>query len=92
MAAEAELGVGQSIALPPRMYPKFYGQEGRGTVLVGEVSRVNDDKGDNRFFRDLPRSPPIENDGLPTRLLWNEYASVDRIVREAELAQRRIQG
>ena len=41
---------GESVCLPSRLYHKFWGQDGKGTVLVGEVSRVNDDRVDNRFY------------------------------------------
>ena len=34
---------GESVCLPQRLYHKFWGSKGAGTVFVGEVSRVNDD-------------------------------------------------
>ena len=64
---------GESISLPPMLYHKFYGQEGRGDVLVGEVSTVNDDKTDNRFLDPLGRFPEIEEDEPPVRYLCSEY-------------------
>jgi len=64
---------GESITLPPYVYHKFYGQAGLGMVLCGEVSRVNDDKNDNRFLDGNPRFPAIEEDAPPTHLLCNEY-------------------
>jgi D-lyxose ketol-isomerase len=45
--AIVELGPGESISLPPRLYHQFWGAEAR--VLVGEVSMVNDNYRDNRF-------------------------------------------
>lgn len=30
---------------------RFYGEKGKGKVLVGEVSMVNDDNTDNCFYR-----------------------------------------
>ncbi|MCB1122487.1 MAG: D-lyxose/D-mannose family sugar isomerase, partial [Verrucomicrobiae bacterium] len=33
------LSPGESITLPPKLCHTFYGEEGKGTVLVGEVSR-----------------------------------------------------
>jgi hypothetical protein len=73
---------GESIVLMPRVYHKFYGESEKGTVLVGEVSRVNDDKFDNRFYEELPRFLPIENDEKPRHLLCNEYLHVDEILNE----------
>jgi D-lyxose ketol-isomerase len=65
---------GESICLEPRMYHRFYGEEGRGTVLVGEVSSVNDDTSDNRFLEPQGRFPDIVEDQRPGRLLATDYA------------------
>jgi len=43
-------------------------------VLIGEVSMVNDDANDNRFFEVIGRFPEIEEDEKPVRLLVNDYA------------------
>jgi len=67
------LGLGESITLVPGVYHEFKGVPGSGTVLVGEVSSVNDDNIDNRFQTPLPRFPEIEEDEPPLRLLCNEY-------------------
>jgi D-lyxose ketol-isomerase len=64
---------GESITLPPRLYHKFWGLAGKGMVLVGEVSRVNDDHTDNRFFEKVGRFPAIEEDQLPLHLLVTDY-------------------
>lgn len=64
---------GESITLLPRVYHTFRGQAGRGRVLVGEVSRTNDDSADNRFLEPRGRFPAIEEDATPYRLLCNEY-------------------
>ena len=53
---------GDSITLTPRLYHQFYGESGRGRVLVGEVSSVNDDATDNRFKEPVGRFPRIEED------------------------------
>lgn len=66
---------GESITLTQRMYHKFWGESGKGTVLVGEVSAINDDKTDNRFLEKLPRFPGIEEDEDPLYLLCTEYPS-----------------
>ncbi|MBU0718748.1 MAG: D-lyxose/D-mannose family sugar isomerase, partial [Planctomycetes bacterium] len=70
---EIELAPGESITLPPRLYHAFWGAPGGGTVLIGEVSTVNDDTRDNRFLEELPRYPGIEEDEPPLRLLCHEY-------------------
>ncbi len=64
---------GQSITLPVRQYHRFWGEAGRGTVLVGEVSKVNDDNVDNRFYEPVGRFPEITEDEAPLYLLCNEY-------------------
>lgn len=64
---------GESITLPPYMYHTFYAQAGKGMVLGGEVSRVNDDARDNRFLEPLPRFPEIEEDQPARYLLCTEY-------------------
>ncbi|PID77265.1 MAG: D-lyxose/D-mannose family sugar isomerase [Deltaproteobacteria bacterium] len=64
---------GESICLEPYLYHRFYGQEGYGAVVVGEVSDVNDDDNDNRFHTPLKRFPKIEEDEPPVHYLCNEY-------------------
>jgi D-lyxose ketol-isomerase len=64
---------GESICLTQRLYHRFWGEDGAGTVLVGEVSSVNDDTCDNRFYDEVGRFPAIEEDEAPLRLLCNEY-------------------
>ncbi len=67
------LSPGESICLKQRVYHRFYGQRGNGDVLVGEVSAVNDDKTDNRFYEKLGRFPDIDEDEAPLHLLVNDY-------------------
>lgn len=64
---------GESICLEPYIYHTFYGEKGAGTVIVGEVSDVNDDTNDNRFLEEAGRFPQIEEDEKPIHLLCNEY-------------------
>jgi D-lyxose ketol-isomerase len=66
------LSPGESITLTDHLYHKFWGAESR--VLVGEVSLVNDDNVDNRFFDPVGRFPAIEEDEPPLYLLCNDYA------------------
>jgi D-lyxose ketol-isomerase len=65
---------GQSICLRSRVYHRFYGQKGKGKVLIGEVSMVNDDANDNRFYDKIGRFPEITEDEKPVHLLVNDYA------------------
>lgn len=67
------LRFGESIALPPRLYHTFRGQGGYGTVLVGEVSKVNDDNTDNKFLDLVGRFPAIKEDESPLHYLCWEY-------------------
>ncbi|NIM96765.1 MAG: D-lyxose/D-mannose family sugar isomerase [candidate division Zixibacteria bacterium] len=67
------LAPGESIGIEPRLYHRFYGEEGKGRVLVGEVSSVNDDTSDNRFYECLGRFPEIEEDEKPLHLLVTDY-------------------
>ena len=64
---------GQSVCMTQRLYHRFYGEPGRGTVLVGEVSQCNDDTSDNRFHEAVGRFPEIEEDEIPYHLLCSEY-------------------
>jgi hypothetical protein len=73
------LAPGQSICLPARLYHKFWGREGKGTVLVGEVSRVNDDYVDNRFYEKVGRFASIEEDEPPLHLLYDDYKRYYRL-------------
>jgi D-lyxose ketol-isomerase len=65
---------GESICLEQRMYHRFYGEEGKGKVLVGEVSAVNDDATDNCFYESLGRFPVINEDADPLHLLAADYS------------------
>ena len=64
---------GNSICLKPRVYHRFYAQEGKGKVLIGEVSIVNDDANDNRFYDTIGRFPEVIEDEKPVHLLVNDY-------------------
>jgi D-lyxose ketol-isomerase len=64
---------GESITLEQGMYHRFYGEAGKGRVLVGEVSAVNDDASDNCFLEEIGRFPVIEEDEPPIHLLVGDY-------------------
>jgi D-lyxose ketol-isomerase len=66
------LAPGESITLPDHLYHKFWAAE--GPVLAGEVSLVNDDSADNRFYDAPGRFPAIQEDEPPVYLLCTDYA------------------
>lgn len=68
-----ELQPGQSITFTQGLYHAFWGKEGCGDVIIGEVSMCNDDSSDNRFLEAPGRFPAIEEDEAPYRLLCTEY-------------------
>jgi len=65
------LDPGESITLMDHFYHKFWAAEGR--VLAAEVSLVNDDARDNRFYEPIGRFPAIEEDEPPLYLLCTDY-------------------
>lgn len=67
------LSPGESICLEPYVYHTFYGEKGGGSVMVGEVSDVNDDRADNCFYEELGRFPEIVEDEEPRYHLCTEY-------------------
>ena len=77
---EVVLKPGESICLEQGIYHKFWGGKGKGTVLVGEVSMVNDDDKDNRFLEPVGRFPAIDEDEVPLHLLCKDYARYYRNV------------
>jgi len=64
---------GESICLEQGVYHRFYGEAGKGKVFVGEVSAVNDDTADNRFYTPVGRFPEIIEDEAPIHLLAADY-------------------
>jgi len=71
--AVLRLQPGESVTLTPHLYHKFWGETDKGPVLVGEVSKVNDDSADNRFYEPVGRFPDIVEDEPPLHFLCNEY-------------------
>ena len=71
---------GESVCIPSHIYHLFTGREGKGTVLIGEVSRVNDDYVDNRFLDPLGRFAEIEEDEAPLHLLYDDYKKYYRFI------------
>jgi D-lyxose ketol-isomerase len=64
------LAPGESITLTPGLYHEFWAEN--GDCIVGEVSMVNDDTSDNRFYRPVGRFPAIDEDELPLHLLCGD--------------------
>ena len=62
---------GESITLPQYCYHTFWAEESR--TLVGEVSLVNDDNTDNRFYEQMARFSQVEEDEPPLRRLVSDY-------------------
>ena len=62
---------GQSITIPQYCYHAFWADDSR--TLVGEVSMVNDDNLDNRFYEEMDRFTLVEEDELSFRLLVSDY-------------------
>lgn len=62
---------GESITLPTGQYHTFWAEGGK--VLIGEVSKVNDDNVDNRFYEKIGRFPQIEEDEPILYPLFSEY-------------------
>ena len=68
-----EITNGNSITIPPYVYHRFYAKTGAGDLIVGEVSKVNDDNTDNVFASPKDRFCAVIEDEPPYRLLVNEY-------------------
>jgi len=69
---------GESICLPPRTLHQFWGEEGTGPSVSGEVSSVCDDRTDNFFLEKSERFPAVEEDEPARYLLCHEYPRARR--------------
>lgn len=67
---------GESICLPPRTFHQFWGEEGTGPSMSGEVSSVCSDKTDNYFLENRQRFPAIDEDETARYVLCNEYPRI----------------
>lgn len=67
---------GDSISITPRIAHIFGPKSGCGDIVVGEVSRVNDDNTDNCFLEPTARFADIEEDAAVLHPLCNEYAKL----------------
>ncbi len=64
---------GDSISLTPGIAHIFGPKPGYGDLVVGEVSKVNDDNVDNYFLEEIARFAEIEDDEPALHPLCNEY-------------------
>ena len=69
--AVVSLGAGESITLKQGVFHQFWSDD--ATLLLGEVSMVNDDHSDNFFLVERGRFPVIEEDEDPLHLLVGDY-------------------
>ena len=70
---EIKVKPGESITLHPKVFHTFWAELGRGKILLGEVSKVNDDYTDNYFLDKVGRFPEITEDEPIRHLLYSEY-------------------
>lgn len=68
-----EITNGNSITLTPYIYHRFYAKKGTGDLIIGEVSKINDDNIDNVFAEPQQRFCAVIEDEPRYRLLVNEY-------------------
>jgi D-lyxose ketol-isomerase len=68
---QLRLKPGESITIEPFVYHTFCGNG--GTVMIGEVSKTNDDCCDNFFLNKIGRFPEIIEDAAPFYPLCTEY-------------------
>lgn len=71
-----EVAPGNSITLDPGVFHRFIAKKGDGLLIVGEVSKVNDDNCDNVFLNPSKRFSVIEEDEAPIHPLVNEYSAL----------------
>lgn len=69
-----EITTGNSVTLTPFVYHRFFTKTGTGDLIIGEVSKINDDNTDNVFANPQERFCAVEEDEVPYRLLVNEYS------------------
>lgn len=68
-----EITNGNSITLTPFVYHRFFTKTGTGDLIIGEVSKINDDNTDNIFANPQERFCAVEENEPAYRLLVNEY-------------------
>lgn len=68
---------GNSITLEPFVYHRFYAEKDEGLLIVGEVSKVNDDDNDNVFLVKSERFCEIDEDKEILHPLVKEYEVIN---------------
>ena len=68
-----EIEPGNSITLEPYVFHRFQAKKDCGLLIVGEVSKVNDDNTDNVFYKKSERFTAVIEDEAITYPLVNEY-------------------
>lgn len=68
-----EIEPGNSITLEPYVFHRFQAKMDCGLLIVGEVSKVNDDNTDNVFYKKSERFTAVIEDEAITYPLVNEY-------------------
>lgn len=72
--ATVEILPGNSITLEPFVYHSFCAKKGAGMLIVGEVSKVNDDTNDNVFYNKTDSyANATQEDEPPVHPLTSEY-------------------
>lgn len=74
---DVDIPRGCSMTVYPGLYHAFTPVPGKGDLIIGEVSSVNDDRTDNRFEAGNPRFVPVEEDCERLFPLCNEYGSLE---------------
>lgn len=67
---------GCSITLRPFQYHLFWAKEGKGDLVIGEVSSINDDLTDNYNAREISRFSEVIEDEEILHPLCNEYQKI----------------
>lgn len=73
---DIEITPGNSITIEPYVYHRFAAKKDKGLLIVGEVSRVNDDNTDNVFWKRSERFIGIKEDEEKIHPLCNEYGEL----------------
>ena len=70
------VSTGNSISLTPYIAHVFGPKPGSGDIIVGEVSKINDDVTDNYFLEGINRYSVVEEDEPMLSPLCNEYEKI----------------
>ena len=68
------------MTIVPRLYHRFWAEEGGGVLVGGEISTISVPKTDNHFDAGARRFVPIEEDEAPRWLLNVDYANLHEVV------------